>query len=241
MPQQPMICAECGTAFDAYPSAKRKFCSMECRNRAQQREMLAGTRLRPTKPRRGTETPCEICGTPVYANASQRAKGQGRFCSLACFNVAQSKDTIVKPCAVCGKELRLKPSQAHIKYCSKDCEAAARTKRPLERMHNGKPARKDDKGYVMVYEPSHPNTAFKGWQYEHRLVAEQALGRSLRSDEHVHHINGVKDDNRIENLQVMDGNEHAVLSGVEWRDFIKREMAELETYRKRYGPLGEDE
>lgn len=47
--------------------------------------------------------------------------------------------------------------------------------------------------------------------YEHRLVMERKLGRELNEGEIVHHLNGVKTDNRPENLVVMTQSEHVVL------------------------------
>lgn len=59
-----------------------------------------------------------------------------------------------------------------------------------------------DKEYVYIYTPTHPHSTSRGYVREHRLVMEKHLGRYLTPKEVVHHINGIKNDNRIENLQL---------------------------------------
>lgn len=70
-----------------------------------------------------------------------------------------------------------------------------------------KKKRKD--GYISVYNPTHPNSSKSGYIMEHILVMEKHIGRYLKENEIVHHINKKRDDNRIENLKLMTFKEHA--------------------------------
>jgi len=63
-------------------------------------------------------------------------------------------------------------------------------------------------GYIMLFRPDHPYANMHRYVAEHRLVMEGILGRYLTSGEQVHHRNGIRDDNRPENLQVVAPSNH---------------------------------
>ena len=62
-------------------------------------------------------------------------------------------------------------------------------------------------GYVRIWEADHPLANADGYVLEHRKVVYDA-GIEIPDGFHVHHINGIKEDNRLENLEVIDGAEH---------------------------------
>lgn len=68
-------------------------------------------------------------------------------------------------------------------------------------------------GYVLIrVGVGHHLADVRGYAYEHRVVAETKIGRRLRPGEQVHHINGLKSDNRPENIEVVASrSHHAVL------------------------------
>lgn len=74
-------------------------------------------------------------------------------------------------------------------------------------------------GYVAIYFPDHPNSNKDGYVMEHVLVVECAIGRHLKEDECVHHINRIRDDNRLSNLRIMTKSEHMSFHSKErWRN-----------------------
>ena len=69
----------------------------------------------------------------------------------------------------------------------------------------------DADGYIRVWQPDHPRAFGTGHIHEHTLVAERAIGRAIRPDEQVHHVDGNKANNDPANLSVLTKSAHQKL------------------------------
>lgn len=67
----------------------------------------------------------------------------------------------------------------------------------------------DKDGYIYLHKPDHPNKTSNNYIRRCRFVMSEHVGRPLRSDEIVHHINGIHDDDRIQNLVITERANHA--------------------------------
>ncbi len=114
-------------------------------------------------------------------------------------------------CEVCKKKFLTKNHLRGIrKTCSRKCGGKNWTKKMTgHKPFHYKGGRLVRKGYIYLLAKKHPNNDRDGYVLEHRLVVEKSLNRFLKKNEIIHHINGIKDDNRIENLELLSASEHA--------------------------------
>jgi hypothetical protein len=79
-------------------------------------------------------------------------------------------------------------------------------------------------GYIWIKNLEHPYKNALGYVAEHRLVMEDKLGRYLLPSEVIHHLNGNRTDNRIENLRLVTAIEHA---DIHWKNPEARKRQSL--------------
>ena len=162
---------------------------------------------------------CERCGKTFHGKPS--ALKHTRYCSKECFDVAQFKGQTLR-CATCGKEIQVSPSLVRERnFCTNECRLAWLSNHVKDEINvPGHTAGHKAPHLTTLNIERNPKLALeadaviRGKYTDHRRIMEQHLGRKLEHWEDVHHLNGIHDDNRIENLVVISHREHMKLH---WR------------------------
>lgn len=136
------------------------------------------------------KTSCFFCKKTIYKYPSQIKRHKHQFCDINCrseWNKTLSGYWLGK---TMSKEARQNMSANHADFSgSKN-----------GRWKGGKRIDKD--GYVLVLKKDHPFADYHGYVREHRLEMEKYLGRYLKPEENVHHVDKNKQNNKIDNLKL---------------------------------------
>jgi hypothetical protein len=154
--------------------------------------------VRKAKRDRGVKVRCRTCEVEFVTRKVTPRK--------YCYDCSPARKLVPldpKPCEACGNNF--KPPRQETRFCSNRCRGIGTRGEKSHKWKGGPTARRS---YVNVrVEPDDPI----GWAMrydatdyvpEHRLVMARHLGRPLTRDEVVHHVNGLRYDNRLENLEL---------------------------------------
>jgi endogenous inhibitor of DNA gyrase (YacG/DUF329 family) len=192
-------CLTCGKEINVTDNLtqRKKFCSYQCK--------YLGTSLGliPSKTKKGINITCPICHKSFYIIKCHI--GKKIYCSKKCYNLAmKGKRFSPKTEFKKGQKSWNKGTKGKILPNSGSYKPGV-----LNRNFKGEIKHK---GYILAYSPNHPFRDSHNYVKRSRLTMEKHLGRFLEPQEVVHHINHIRDDDRIENLMLFsDESAHSKL------------------------------
>lgn len=150
------------------------------------------------------EAPLCACGCGLHIMWSERTQGYANYRRGHHFRKVHDSQAPLCACG-CGTKVKFRHGATWAKF-SYGHQYRTAPKRTGEF--------RDKEGYVVIYHPMVNNQRGRKVRRA-RFVMEQAIGRPLKADEQVHHINRIKDDDRIENLLLVTRDEHNAIHSAE--------------------------
>ncbi len=138
------------------------------------------------------QKPCPVCGKLFH--------GPNKTCGRSCGTKSHKQrfPLITRNCEQCGKPLKPGTISTVRRFCSVRCHILKR----YQENPSWRSARRED-GSTVMQDDGYVRIKIAGcWEREHRAVMEKKLKRQLLPNESVHHKNGIRHDNRLENLEL---------------------------------------
>jgi hypothetical protein len=174
----------------------RKFCSQAC----------VGASRRKVRKKEWVTIECKQCGKSFEVTPAWARNGRRKYCSRTCHAKA----------GIAGSRLGVRHTKKSRERMSEAAKKAARSGENSSQWKGGRFTDKNGYVYVMVDRLQSPTREIAAqmtktrYILEHRAVKAADVGRPLLRTEQVHHVNGVKNDNRLENLSILDSRKHSL-------------------------------